>query len=145
MTIRVTDQPLDPWREIAAFQEAHPGLAAHYGATAVFVGTMRNLNEGATVETMTLEHYPAMTMRELERIRAEALQRWPVLEALVMHRVGELKPDDPIVLVAVWSAHRDAAFAACRYLIDELKTRAPFWKKERTPGGERWVEPGGKN
>ncbi len=138
--IRVTDQPFNPWREIVAFQEAHPRLAAHYGATAVFVGTMRNLNEGATVETMTLEHYPAMTARELQRIRAEALQRWPVLEALVIHRVGELKPDDPIVLVAVWSAHRGAAFAACRYLIDELKTRAPFWKKERTPGGERWVE-----
>jgi molybdopterin synthase catalytic subunit len=143
MTVRVTDQPFDPWREVEAFQDAHPELAGRYGATAVFVGTMRNLNEGTTVEAMTLEHYPAMTARELGRIRAEALRRWPVQEALVIHRVGELRPDDPIVLVAVWSAHRDAAFAACRYLIDELKTRAPFWKKERTPGGERWVEKNG--
>ncbi|MEK7734316.1 MAG: molybdenum cofactor biosynthesis protein MoaE [Pseudomonadota bacterium] len=142
--IRVSEQPLDPWREIVVHQDAHPELAGRYGATAVFVGTMRNLNEGVAVEAMTLEHYPAMTGRELERIRDQAMKRWDLLDALVVHRVGRLQPDDPIVLVAVWSAHRDAAFAACRHLIDELKTRAPFWKKERTSGGERWVEPGKK-
>jgi len=139
--VRVTEQPFDPWREIVAHQAAHPELAGRYGGTVVFVGSVRNLNHGEPVESMTLEHYPAMTQGELQRIRDEALKRSEVLDALVIHRVGHLKPDDPIVLVAVWSAHRDAAFAACRYLIDELKTRAPFWKKERTPAGERWAVP----
>jgi molybdopterin synthase catalytic subunit len=90
---------------------------------------------------MTLEHYPGMTEGYLEKIRTEAMSRWNIVDALVIHRYGPLAPNDPIVLVAVWSSHRDDAFAACRYLIDELKTRAPFWKQEQTAGGERWVKP----
>jgi molybdopterin synthase catalytic subunit len=101
---------------------------------------MRDLNEGAEVKGMTLEHYPEMTRRHLERVAAEARARWALEDVLVVHRHGDLAPGDPIVLVAAWSAHRGAAFEACRYLIEELKHRAPFWKKEQGPAGERWVE-----
>jgi molybdopterin synthase catalytic subunit len=141
MTTRVQKEVLDPWRELAAYQEAH-ALAwdGRYGATAVFVGSLRDFNQGQTVTGMTLEHYPGMTEGYLERISAEASTRWELLDTLVIHRYGPLSLGDPIVLVAVWSVHRDAAFAACRYLIDELKARAPFWKQEATPGGMRWVE-----
>ncbi len=137
MSARLQEEPLDPWATLAAHQGARPGS---YGATAVFVGTMRDLNEGAGVTAMTLEHYPEMTRRHLERIAREARERWALDDVLVVHRHGDLAPGDPIVLVAAWSAHRDAAFAACRYLIEELKHRAPFWKKESGPEGERWVE-----
>jgi molybdopterin synthase catalytic subunit len=101
---------------------------------------MRDFNQGQPVAAMTLEHYPGMTEGYLEKISAEARQRWPLLDTLVIHRVGPLTPAEPIVLVAAWSAHRADAFAACRYLIDELKTRAPFWKLEQLPDRERWVE-----
>ena len=141
MTIRVQKEGLDPWRELAAYQETHgPDWAGRYGATAVFVGSLRDFNQGQAVTGMSLEHYPGMTESYLEKISAEARTRWELLDALVIHRYGPLALGDPIVLVAVWSAHRDAAFAACRYLIDELKTRAPFWKQEATPDGVRWVE-----
>jgi molybdopterin synthase catalytic subunit len=88
---------------------------------------------------MSLEHYPAMTHKVLEQLCATACRRWPILDCLVVHRYGELQPADPIVLIAVWSAHRAAAFEACRYLIEELKTSAPFWKRETLTDGERWV------
>jgi molybdopterin synthase catalytic subunit len=141
MTIRVQNMEFDPWRELAAYQEAHSrDGAGRFGATAVFVGSLRDFNQGQAVSGMTLEHYPGMTEAYLEKISAEARDRWELLDALVIHRYGPLAPGDPIVLVAVWSAHRDAAFAACRYLIDELKTRAPFWKLEAAAGGLRWVE-----
>jgi molybdopterin synthase catalytic subunit len=106
----------------------------------VFIGSLRDFNQGQAVTGMALEHYPGMTESYLEKISAEACTRWELLDTLVIHRHGSLSHGDPIVLVAVWSAHRDAAFAACRYLIDELKTRAPFWKQETTPGGVHWVE-----
>ena len=141
MTIRVQKEKFDPWRELAAYQEAHTlDWAGRYGATAVFIGSLRDFNQGRVVTGMTLEHYPGMTEGYLEKISAEACTRWELLDTLVIHRYGPLSHGDPIVLVAVWSAHRDAAFAACRYLIDELKTRAPFWKQETTPAGVRWVE-----
>jgi molybdopterin synthase catalytic subunit len=105
----------------------------------VFVGSVRDLNEGRPVSAMTLEHYPGMTERELARIEQEARARWPLLDTLVVHRYGRLAPGDRIVLVAVASAHRDAAFDACRFLIDWLKTKAPFWKAEETDAGRRWV------
>jgi molybdopterin synthase catalytic subunit len=101
---------------------------------------MRNLNEGEVVRSMTLEHYPGMTEKYLEKVSTEAAGRWAILDSLVVHRVGGLQPDDPIVVVAVWSAHRASAFDACRFIIDELKTRAPFWKQETTAHGQRWVE-----
>ncbi len=96
--------------------------------------------EGQTVSAMTLEHYPGMTEAYLGRIRDEAQRRWGLADSLILHRVGPLAPGEPIVLVACWAEHREAAFAACRYLIDELKTRAPFWKQEQTGAGLRWVE-----
>jgi molybdopterin synthase catalytic subunit len=101
---------------------------------------MRDVNEAAAVHAMTLEHYPGMTERHLQRITEEAMGRWDIIDILVLHRVGELRPGDPIVLIAVWSAHRAAAFEACRFLIEDLKSRAPFWKKERLDTGFRWVE-----
>ncbi len=135
--------PLDPWRELAAYPARRPSLRGRAGATAVFVGSMREFNRGRAVTAMTLEHYPGMTEKHLERLCAEARERWTLLDVLLIHRVGEIRPEEPIVLVAAWSAHRADALSACRYLIDELKTRAPFWKQEQTGAGRRWVEPGG--
>ena len=140
MTIELREHPFDPYDELRRYQSARLAGRGKYGATASFVGTMRDFNDNEAVRDMTLEHYPGMTERHLERIVEEAKRRWDVLDALVIHRVGPLRPDDPIVLVAAWSAHRAAAFEACRYLIEELKSRAPFWKKERRPDAERWVE-----
>jgi molybdopterin synthase catalytic subunit len=141
MAIRVQKEGFDPWREIAAYQEAQAQVwAGRYGATTVFVGSLRDFNQGQVVTGMNLEHYPGMTESYLEKISIEARARWELLDTLVIHRYGPLSPGEPIVLVAVWSAHRDAAFAACRYLIDELKTRAPFWKQESRSDGVRWVD-----
>jgi molybdopterin synthase catalytic subunit len=110
------------------------------GAVASFIGLVRDVNEGALVGAMTLEHYPGMTEKALAAIVEEAKGRWEVLDCTVIHRYGELRPADQIVLVVVASGHRGDAFAACEFLMDYLKTRAPFWKKEQTPEGARWVE-----
>jgi molybdopterin synthase catalytic subunit len=138
--IEVRAQAFDPWVEIDRYQTGVLSQQSRCGATAVFVGTMRDVNEAAAVHAMTLEHYPGMTERHLQRITEEAMGRWDIIDILILHRVGELRPGDPIVLVAVWSAHRAAAFEACRFLIEDLKSRAPFWKKERLDAGFRWVE-----
>ena len=140
MTVEIREQGFDPYREVSDYQQRILDAAGKYGATAVFVGSMRDINEGDTVQTMTLEHYPGMTERYLQKISQEAEQRWDIIDSLIIHRVGELQPDEPIVLVAVWSAHRVAAFEASRFLMEELKSRAPFWKKEVLPTGSRWVE-----
>jgi molybdopterin synthase catalytic subunit len=113
---------------------------AKVGAVAAFIGLVRDLNDAAAVSTLTLEHYPGMTEKALAGIIAEAKQRWEIFDALIVHRVGKLEPADQIVLVAVSSSHRGDAFAACEFIMDYLKTKAPFWKKEDTPAGERWVE-----
>ncbi len=110
------------------------------GAVASFIGVCRDANDGEAVKKMTLEHYPGMTEKAIEKIIFEARRRWDVMDALVIHRIGELKPTDQIVLVVVTGAHRGEAFAACEFIMDYLKTRAPFWKKEETPQGARWVE-----
>jgi molybdopterin synthase catalytic subunit len=110
------------------------------GAIASFVGLARDVNEGSGVAAMTLEHYPGMTEKALAALVEEATARWSLLDVTVIHRVGRLLPGDPIVLVAVASSHRAEAFAACEFIMDYLKTRAPFWKKEETPDGERWVD-----
>lgn len=142
MTIRVQEAAFNPWEVLASHEQAAgTRLAGKAGGAAVFVGSMRDFNQGQTVSAMTLEHYPGMTVKYLETVEAEARARWPLLDCLVLHRYGSLRPGDPIVLVAVWAAHRDAAFSACRYIIDELKTRAPFWKQEQTVAGRRWVIP----
>jgi molybdopterin synthase catalytic subunit len=110
------------------------------GAIVSFVGQVRDINEGSDVDALTLEHYPGMTEKALQDIVDQAKQRWDIFDALVIHRVGTLQPSDQIVLVVVSGAHRGEAFAACEFIMDYLKTEAPFWKKEKTPAGERWVE-----
>ncbi len=141
MKIRLAEEAFDPWQEITRHPSDQPALAGKFGATTVFVGTLRDFSQGSAVRETTLEHYAPMTQKYLERVAGEAASRWPIDDILVIHRYGELRPDEPIVWVAVWAAHRDAAFTACRYLIDELKTRAPFWKQELTAQGRRWVTP----
>jgi|SRR5450432_3875330 molybdopterin synthase catalytic subunit len=136
MTVRVQPQDFDVSRELAALRAGDKRI----GAVACFIGTVRDLNDASQVSTLTLEHYPGMTEKALTRIVDDARQRWDIHDALVVHRVGTLEPGDQIVLVAVTSAHRGESFAACEFIMDYLKTRAPFWKKERTPDGERWVE-----
>lgn len=136
MKILVDEKDFDAGAEIAALRAGNP----HIGAVASFVGLVRDTNAGSGVASMTLEHYPAMTRRALEAIVAEAGQRWTLLDVTVIHRVGELQPSDQIVLVAVASSHRADAFSACEFIMDYLKTQAPFWKKEQTPEGARWVE-----
>ncbi len=140
MKIEIREQPFDPFQELACHQESLVELRGRYGATASFVGTLRDYNEGEPVHGMTLEHYPGMTERRLERILEEARLNWEFLDALIIHRVGELHPNDPIALVAVWSSHRAAAFDACRFIMEALKSRAPFWKKETLADRQRWVE-----
>ena len=136
MPVRVQTKDFDVGAEIAALRRDNPKV----GAVASFVGVVRDLNDGDSVGRMTLEHYPGMTEKAIEAIVAEARSRWDIIDVTVVHRVGELKPTDQIVLVVVASGHRGAAFAACEFIMDYLKTRAPFWKKEETPGGARWVE-----
>jgi molybdopterin synthase catalytic subunit len=136
MTVRVQTQDFDLSTEVANLRQHTPKV----GAVVSFVGTVRDLNDGEHVAEMELEHYPGMTEKALEEIIAEARSRWDLFDALVIHRVGPLKPLEQIVLVAVTSAHRGEAFDACEFIIDYLKTRAPFWKKEQTPAGARWVD-----
>jgi molybdopterin synthase catalytic subunit len=136
MTVRVQEADFDVGAELAALRAGDPRV----GALASFLGLVRDLNDGASVSEMTLEHYPGMTEKALEEIVAEASGRWDIYDALVIHRIGLLKPCDQIVLVAVTSAHRGEAFAACEFIMDYLKTRAPFWKREATPQGAHWVD-----
>lgn len=136
MSVRIQQEDFDVSREIAALRAGKPQI----GAIASFVGVVRDLNDGDKVAGMTLEHYPGMTEKAIEKIIAEAQGRWQIFDALVIHRIGTLAPLDQIVLVVVTSAHRGDAFAACEFIMDYLKTQAPFWKKESTPAGARWVE-----
>ena len=134
--IKVQEADFDLGAEVAALRAADPRV----GAVVSFLGLVRDMNDGASVAEMTLEHYPGMTEKALAAIVADAQGRWDLYDVLVIHRVGPLKPCDQIVLVAVTSAHRGEAFAACEFIMDYLKTRAPFWKKEATPDGGRWVD-----
>ena len=136
MTVRIQTEDFDAGAEMAAMRKGNPAI----GAIASFVGVVRDVNEGDTVSDMTLEHYPGMTEKSIDEIIGQARGRWNVIDALVVHRVGLLKPTDQIVLVIVASAHRGDAFAACEFIMDYLKTRAPFWKKENTAEGARWVD-----
>ena len=136
MPVRVQTEDFDVDRELAALRGADRSV----GAVAAFVGTVSDVNADASVAAMTLEHYPGMTEKALAAIIDDAKSRWAIADALVIHRVGALRPADQIVLVGVTSAHRGDAFAACEFIIDYLKTRAPFWKKEESPEGARWVE-----
>ena len=136
MTVQVQTADFDVAAELAAMRTA----SADIGAVVSFIGQVRDINDGDAVSTLTLEHYPVMTERALEQIEQEAKSRWNISGSLIIHRVGTLQPLDQIVLVAVASAHRGEAFKACEFIMDYLKTQAPFWKKESTPDGERWVE-----
>jgi len=136
MPVRVQTEDFDAGRELALLRGGNRTV----GAVAAFIGTVRDVNDDARVASMTLEHYPGMTEKALGAIVDAAKSRWDIVDALVIHRVGALAPSDQIVLVGVTSAHRGEAFSACEFIIDYLKTKAPLWKKEQTPAGERWVE-----
>ncbi|MEW6119578.1 MAG: molybdopterin synthase catalytic subunit MoaE [Pseudomonadota bacterium] len=136
MQIRVQAEAFDLGTEVDALRAGRLDV----GAVASFVGYARDINDGSGVTAMTLEHYPGMTEKALAALADEAAARWSLIDTTIIHRIGRLLPGDPIVLVAVASRHRGDAFAACEYLMDALKTRAPFWKKEETPDGERWVD-----
>lgn len=139
MGVQIEAQGFNPATELANFEATL--TKGGFGATASFVGTMRDFNEGDTVSGMHLEHYPGMTEKQLAEIIDDARDQWDIMDALIVHRVGDIMPGEPIVLTAVWSAHRAAAFDACRFLMEALKSRATFWKKETLLGGsERWVE-----
>lgn len=134
--VRITTDTFDPTDETDALRKSNPRV----GAVVTFLGLMRDINEGDSVSRMFLEHYPGMTEKALQDIVDEARGRWDLEAVRVVHRVGEILPEEPIVLVAVASRHRGEAFRACEFVIDYLKTRAPFWKKEITEAGERWVD-----
>ncbi len=136
MTVRVQTQDFDTGFEISLLRHARKDT----GAVVSFIGQVRDLNEGDAVSQLTLEHYPGMTEKALEGIVSQAQSRWDIFDALIIHRVGTLQPTDQIVFVAVSSAHRGEAFKACEFIMDYLKTEAPFWKKEVTKQGERWVD-----
>lgn len=136
MSVRVQTADFDVGLELKQLRADNPNV----GAVASFIGLVRDINDASTVSTLTLEHYPAMTEKSLLAIAQQAKSRWDIIDSLIIHRVGTLQPCDQIVLVAVTSAHRQAAFQACEFIMDYLKTQAPFWKKEQTNTGERWVE-----
>ncbi len=139
--IAIYEEKLEPWSELAAFQQQDAFNASQCGANAVFVGTMRDFNEGDDVTAMRLEHYPAMTEKKLHTLVDEAVAKHTLDHVLLLHRVGEILPGEPIVLVSVWSAHRNASFIACREIMEALKHQAPFWKQETLKDGvQRWVE-----
>ena len=136
MPIRIQEKDFDISTEIAGLRKGDPRV----GAVVSFLGAVRDMNDGSQVKGMTLEHYPGMTEKALQEILEQAKTRWDIYQTLVIHRVGPLLPEDQIVLVVVTSAHRGEAFAACEFIMDYLKTAAPFWKKEDTPEGARWVD-----
>jgi len=136
MPVRIQEPDFDVSAEIAALRKGD----SQVGAVVTFLGTVRDMNEGSAVKEMALEHYPGMTEKSLEEIASQAKERWNIRDSLIIHRVGSLLPEDQIVLVAVTSAHRGEAFAACEFIMDYLKTAAPFWKKEETSEGGRWVD-----
>lgn len=137
LDVRVQAEPFDPLAEQGTLWLGQTRI----GALVSFIGLMRDFNEGSPVSRLTLEHYPGMTEKALAKIAEEAASRWPLEAIRILHRVGVLEPQDPIVLVAVAASHRGPAFRACEFLIDQLKTQAPFWKKETTAAGESWVQP----
>jgi molybdopterin synthase catalytic subunit len=140
MTIKISAMAFDPFEEIHAYQGANLINIGSIGATSVFIGTMRDFNEEAYVKGMTLEYYPGMTEKQLEKIVAEARRKWQLIDCLLIHRVGDILPFETIVLVTVWSSHRGDAFDASRNIMEALKSKAPFWKKELlVTDQERWV------
>lgn len=141
MEVKIVSKSFEPFKEIQQYQQSADKMYGKYGATSIFIGTMRDFNDGDNVKGMKLEHYPGMTEKQLEIIISEAMQKWQVIDVLVVHRVGNIYPDEAIVLVTVWSSHRGDAFDTSRYIMEALKSRAPFWKKELLQmDNERWVD-----
>lgn len=139
MRIEVLESAFDPWQEL--IEQESTLSQGSFGATAVFVGTMRDMNEGVMVSQMTLEHYAGMTEGQLSQVAQQVQADYEILDVVVLHRVGDITPGEPIVLVGVWSVHRAEAFEACEKIVEYLKSQAPFWKKERlSDGADRWVE-----
>ena len=140
MTIKICSSLFEPYRELQAYENDNTLNSGTVGATSIFIGTMRDFNEGSNVIGMTLEHYPGMTEKQLANIVIDAQKQWQLIDTLSIHRVGDLLPNEAIVLVAVWSSHRGDAFDASRFIMEALKSKAPFWKKERlNQSNERWV------
>lgn len=135
--VQIRPDVFDPWDEVRQVEQRMP--RGKFGASAVFVGYLRDFNDKAVVQSMSLEYYPGMTERYIEKIAEAAVLRWALLHVAVVHRVGHINISDPIVLVAVWSAHRAAAFDACRFIINDLKSQAPFWKREHGNHEDHWV------
>ena len=139
MKVEIRNSSFDPWHEVHSHQEQHLNKPGKFGAMAMFVGTMRDFNGGDEICSMYLEHYPEMTRKHLLQIVQEATDRWEILDVLLLHRTGQVFPNDPIVCVAVWSAHRAAAYEANRFIMEDLKSKTPIWKKEHLKTQERWV------
>lgn len=143
MKVYIRESQYDPWKESCAYEKEYLLIGEH-GAKSIFIGSMRNMNEGDAVTSMVLEHYPKMTQKHLEKIATDALNKFDILDVLILHRVGEVFPSDPIVCVVVWSIHRGPAYDANQFIMEDLKSKAPFWKKETlavdSDTHERWVE-----
>lgn len=140
MPVEILEQTFDPWRKLSEYEPAGPPRAGRFGAVSVFVGSMRDFNQGDEVKAMTLEHYPEMTRAQIERTVERAAAKHAIGDALVVHRVGKVSPGEAIVLVAVWAEHRRDAYAANRCIMEDLKSTAPFWKREFLSDGARWVK-----
>ncbi len=139
MRIEIRDTSFDPLQEVKIYQEQYLRKPGKFGATAVFVGTMRDFNAGQNVHSMFLEHYPEMTQKHLQQIAQEALDQWNILDVFLLHRSGQVFPNDPIVCIAIWAAHRADAYAANRFIMEDLKSKSPIWKKESLEAQERWL------
>jgi len=140
MKIEIFQSSYNPWRWVEQYQAECLSEQHDFGAATVFVGTMRDFNEGDEVTGMTLEHYPEMTYKYLQELAQNAITHWGLVDCAIAHRVGDIEPGESIVCVAVWSSHRKAAYEANRMIMEDLKSQAPFWKKERLKNGTRWVE-----
>ena len=141
MYIEIINEEFDPWQKLVEYKRSQLKEKNNIGACSVFLGTMRDINSGDAIKSMELQHYPDMTEGYLEKIVQNATKKYKIIDSIVLHRVGLVNPSDPIVLVASWSEHRDEAFEATRQIMEALKSEAPFWKKEATDQGFRWVEP----
>jgi len=141
MYIEIINEEFDPWQKLVEYKRSQLKEKNNIGACSVFLGTMRDINSGDAIKSMELQHYPDMTEAYLEKIVQNATKKYKIIDSIVLHRVGLVNPSDPIVLVASWSEHRDEAFEATRQIMEALKSEAPFWKKEATDKGFRWVEP----
>ena len=141
MHIEIINEEFDPWQKLVDYKRSQLTDKNNIGACSIFLGTMRDINSGDTIKSMELQHYPDMTEKYLEKIVESATNKFKIIDSIIFHRVGLVNPSDPIVLVASWSEHRENAFEATRQIMESLKSEAPFWKKESTDKGFRWVEP----